>query len=96
MILLLLAFTEHGECALTGHLLRAQAHPKATAASACERCGAGCGHIGCCDTSPMQHASAHAKSSGHPVIVSFEPGVRALLEKNKNYWRDRGNVVLTV
>ena len=37
------------------------------------RC-AGCGHIGCCDTSPMQHASAHAKSSGHPVIVSFEPG----------------------
>jgi hypothetical protein len=32
-----------------------------------------CGHIGCCDTSPSQHASAHAASSGHPVIQSFEP-----------------------
>jgi hypothetical protein len=37
------------------------------------RC-AQCGHIGCCDTSPSQHASAHAKSSGHPLIRSFEPG----------------------
>lgn len=33
-----------------------------------------CGHIGCCDTSPSQHASAHAAGSGHPVIRSFEPG----------------------
>ena len=31
------------------------------------RC-AGCGHIGCCDTSPSQHATAHAKSSGHPSL----------------------------
>jgi hypothetical protein len=37
------------------------------------RC-AQCGHIGCCDTSPSQHASAHAASAGHPVIRSFEPG----------------------
>jgi hypothetical protein len=37
------------------------------------RC-AQCGHIGCCDSSPQQHASAHAKSSGHPLIRSFEPG----------------------
>ena len=37
------------------------------------RC-AQCGHIGCCDTSPSQHASAHARASGHPVIRSFEPG----------------------
>jgi hypothetical protein len=37
------------------------------------RC-AECGHIGCCDTSPSQHATAHAKESGHPFIVSFEPG----------------------
>jgi hypothetical protein len=37
------------------------------------RC-AQCGHIGCCDTSPSQHASAHAADSGHPVIRSFEPG----------------------
>ncbi len=37
------------------------------------RC-AQCGHIGCCDSSPSQHASAHAESSGHPLITSFEPG----------------------
>jgi hypothetical protein len=37
------------------------------------RC-AQCGHIGCCDTSPAQHATAHAKASGHNVIRSFEPG----------------------
>lgn len=37
------------------------------------RC-AQCGHIGCCDTSPAQHASAHAASSGHPIVQSFEPG----------------------
>jgi hypothetical protein len=33
-----------------------------------------CGHIGCCDTSPAQHATAHYKATGHPVIRSFEPG----------------------
>ena len=32
-----------------------------------------CGHVGCCDSSPSQHASAHASSSGHAVIASFEP-----------------------
>jgi len=37
------------------------------------RC-AECGHIGCCDTSPSQHASTHAKQSGHPFITSYEPG----------------------
>jgi hypothetical protein len=36
------------------------------------RC-AQCGHIGCCDTSPGQHATAHAESAGHLVIQSFEP-----------------------
>jgi len=33
-----------------------------------------CGHIGCCDTSPSQHATHHARESGHTVIQSFEPG----------------------
>ena len=33
-----------------------------------------CGHIGCCDTSPAQHATAHFRATGHPVITSFEPG----------------------
>lgn len=37
------------------------------------RC-AECGHIGCCDTSPAQHATAHYKASGHPIIRSYEPG----------------------
>jgi hypothetical protein len=37
------------------------------------RC-AQCGHIGCCDTSPSQHARAHAADTGHQIIRSFEPG----------------------
>jgi hypothetical protein len=36
------------------------------------RC-ARCGHIGCCDQSPSQHASAHAAANGHTVIRTFEP-----------------------
>jgi hypothetical protein len=37
------------------------------------RC-AQCGHIGCCDSSPARHASAHAATTGHPIVQSFEPG----------------------
>ncbi len=37
------------------------------------RC-AECGHIGCCDSSPGQHASKHAGATGHSIICSFEPG----------------------
>jgi hypothetical protein len=37
------------------------------------RCAA-CGHIGCCDTSPSQHASHHFIETGHEFIQSFEPG----------------------
>ncbi len=37
------------------------------------RC-AQCGHVGCCDTSPQQHATAHNTATHHPVIASFEPG----------------------
>jgi CPA1 family monovalent cation:H+ antiporter len=33
-----------------------------------------CGNIGCCDSSPRQHASAHFQQTGHPVIQSAEPG----------------------
>jgi hypothetical protein len=33
-----------------------------------------CGHIGCCDSSPNRHATAHATGTGHPVIRSAEPG----------------------
>ena len=57
--------------------------PSGTGCAECEAAGGWwlhlrrctqCGHIGCCDTSPMQHASAHAAGTGHPVIRSFEPG----------------------
>jgi hypothetical protein len=37
-----------------------------------------CGHVGCCDSSPMRHARVHALALGHPIIRSFEPG---------EYWR---------
>lgn len=37
------------------------------------RC-AQCGHVGCCDSSPEQHASHHAREEGHPIVQSFEPG----------------------
>ena len=37
------------------------------------RC-AQCGHIGCCDSSPAQHARSHAAATGHPIVRSFEPG----------------------
>ena len=37
-----------------------------------------CGVTRCCDSSPNQHASKHARSSGHPVIASGERGERWL------------------
>jgi uncharacterized UBP type Zn finger protein len=33
-----------------------------------------CGHVGCCDSSPMRHAHAHADEMSHPIVRSFEPG----------------------
>ena len=35
-----------------------------------------CGGTRCCDASPNQHASKHARAHGHPVIASAEPGER--------------------
>ncbi|WP_263730876.1 UBP-type zinc finger domain-containing protein [Cellulomonas sp. SG140] len=37
------------------------------------RCAA-CGHVGCCDSSPGQHATAHWRATGHRYMRSFEPG----------------------
>jgi CPA1 family monovalent cation:H+ antiporter len=34
----------------------------------------GCGHVGCCDSSPQRHATKHHDETGHPVIRSFEQG----------------------
>jgi hypothetical protein len=33
-----------------------------------------CGHVGCCDSSPMRHARAHAHAIGHPIVQSLERG----------------------
>jgi uncharacterized UBP type Zn finger protein len=35
---------------------------------------ASCGHVGCCDSSPRRHATAHSRASTHPIVQSFEPG----------------------
>lgn len=38
-----------------------------------------CGHIGCCDSSPNRHATAHYNAHhDHPLIRSYEPG--------ENWW----------
>lgn len=37
-----------------------------------------CGVTLCCDSSPNKHASKHARKSGHPVVISAEPGERWL------------------
>ncbi len=54
--------------------------------SGCEEClamGSGwvhlrlcmsCGHVGCCDSSPNRHATAHFHQAHHPIVRSFEPG----------------------
>ncbi len=61
--------------------------PKRRVCEECVKIGAGwvhlrtcqeCGVTLCCDSSPNQHASKHARSVGHPVIASAERGERWL------------------
>ena len=33
-----------------------------------------CGHVGCCDSSPHKHATAHHRATGNPIITSGEIG----------------------
>lgn len=33
-----------------------------------------CGHVGCCDSSPHKHATAHWHATQHPIMRSLEPG----------------------
>lgn len=33
-----------------------------------------CGHVGCCDSSPGKHATAHHQAASHPIMRSAEPG----------------------
>ena len=65
--------------------LTASDFPPPRTPNACEECLAEgtrwvqlrectCGHVGCCDSSPGQHATAHFKNARHPVMRSVEPG----------------------
>jgi hypothetical protein len=70
--------------------LRAIAAPRGPKRHQCDECvkiGARWVHLRtcqedggtrCCDSSPNKHASKHARSSGHPVVASAEPGERWL------------------
>jgi ubiquitin-hydrolase Zn-finger-containing protein len=62
-------------------------HPKVRQCDECVKIGSSwvhlrtcqqCGGTRCCDSSPNQHATRHARSSGHPVVASAEPGERWL------------------
>ncbi|MEM8896750.1 MAG: UBP-type zinc finger domain-containing protein [Bacteroidota bacterium] len=33
-----------------------------------------CGKVLCCDSSPHKHATKHFEETGHPVVISAEPG----------------------
>lgn len=66
-----------------GEWIQPSVPPSGTGCTECEATGgwwfhlrrcAQCGHIGCCDSSPSQHAAAHYAESGHPITQSFEPG----------------------
>ena len=68
------------------HLAVAEPHsPRSRGCEECLKIGSGwvhlrlclgCGHVGCCDSSPHRHATRHARAIGHPLIASFEPGER--------------------
>ena len=66
----------------------ANSHPHPPRARGCEEClrdgtrwlhlrlCVECGHVGCCDSSPGRHATAHFHATSHPVMASWEPGER--------------------
>jgi uncharacterized UBP type Zn finger protein len=56
--------------------------PQATGCVTCLEMGDGwvhlrlcmsCGYVGCCDSSPNKHATAHATHADHPIVQSYEP-----------------------
>ncbi len=68
------------------HLATAPADATPGTPAGCEECLAGgtswvhvrlcltCGHVGCCDSGPYRHATAHFQATAHPVMRSFERG----------------------
>ncbi|WP_111509045.1 UBP-type zinc finger domain-containing protein [Mycobacterium kyogaense] len=58
-----------------------QVSPRSTGCEECLRLGTPwvhlrlcltCGHVGCCDSSPMRHARGHAHDDGHPIVAAME------------------------
>ena len=73
--------------AACAHLSTLPDPPPAVVGDACAGCAAvgrddwvhlraclTCGTVGCCDSSPLHHATDHFASTGHPVMRSVEPG----------------------
>ncbi len=68
------------------HLAKAVRSPTPQSSKGCQQCLIDgtqwvhlrlcmeCGYVGCCDSSPGQHATAHFHASQHPVMRSFEVG----------------------
>ncbi|MGI8518938.1 MAG: UBP-type zinc finger domain-containing protein [Acidimicrobiia bacterium] len=68
------------------HLENANPSVEPVAPNGCEECLAqggrwvnlrlclSCGHVGCCDSSPGRHATAHFRATEHPAIQSLQPG----------------------
>ena len=69
---------------LTASLAAASPEPSSDGCAECNAAGESswahlrmcmtCGHVGCCDSSVHQHATAHFALTGHPVMRSIEPG----------------------
>ncbi|RII16051.1 Zn-finger in ubiquitin-hydrolases and other protein [Streptomyces sp. YIM 130001] len=71
------------ECLHVALLPQPEPTPLGASCPACDAVGAhpvqlrlclACGHVGCCDSSPLRHATGHFEETGHPVMRSFEPG----------------------
>ncbi len=67
------------------HILQLEAllHPKKYECEVCVKEGGRwlhlrtcqtCGGTFCCDDSPSRHMTAHYQDTGHPVVISAEPG----------------------
>ncbi|OGA11512.1 MAG: hypothetical protein A3D95_12810 [Betaproteobacteria bacterium RIFCSPHIGHO2_12_FULL_69_13] len=44
-----------------------------------------CGHVGCCDSSPGKHATAHFQETKHPAMKSFPEGKWAWCYVDETY-----------
>lgn len=56
--------------------------PSADGCEECLKIGSGwvhlrlcraCGHVGCCDDSPNQHATKHFRATKHPIMETYDP-----------------------